>query len=105
MRRVAASALERAGYRVVEAADGAEALEQLEARGREIQLAILDLAMPRLDGLATLDGLRKRQPGLPALLMSGRFPAELAVPAGVELLAKPFEPGELTARVRALLDR
>jgi len=105
VRRVAASALERAGYRVIEAADGAEAIERMEAGGGEIRLAILDLAMPGLDGLATLDALRRRQPALRALLMSGRFPPELAAPAGAELLAKPFEPGELTARVRALLDR
>ena len=106
VRRVALGALRRAGYRVIEAADGAEALEQLRLHGDEVRLAVLDLAMPRLDGLRALDAMRRQQPALRALLVSGRFPADLATPPShVELLAKPFEPAELTARVRALLDR
>jgi PAS domain S-box-containing protein len=104
VRRVAAGALRRAGYRVLEAADGAEAVARARGGPGPLNLAILDLAMPRLDGLRTLEALRGQQPGLPVLLISGHFPAELAAPAGVQLLAKPFEPEELTARVRALLD-
>jgi PAS domain S-box-containing protein len=106
VRRVALGALRRAGYRVLEARDGSEALEKLHQHGGEIRLAVLDLAMPRLDGLRALDAMRRQQPALRVLLVSGRFPPELSVPPPhVELLAKPFEPAELTARVRALLDR
>jgi signal transduction histidine kinase/CheY-like chemotaxis protein len=106
VRRVVASVLRRAGYRVIEAADGAEAVASVAERGSEIALAVLDLTMPRLDGLAALAAMRDQRPGLRALLVSGRFPASLAAPPpDAELLAKPFEPAELAARVRALLDR
>jgi CheY-like chemotaxis protein len=106
VRRVACAALRRAGYSVVEAKDGAEALELVRTRGAEIRVAVLDLSMPRLDGLTALADMRRSHPGLRALLVSGRFPSELtSPPPGVELLAKPFEPRTLAARVRMLLDR
>ena len=105
VRRVAAGALRRAGYRVLEAADGAEALEHLRAHGARIALAVLDLSMPRMDGLSALGAMRELHPELRALLVSGRFPSELGSPPGVDLLAKPFEPAKLAARVRALLER
>jgi signal transduction histidine kinase/CheY-like chemotaxis protein len=106
VRRVVAAVLRRAGYRVIEAADGAEAIAWLERRGAEIALAVLDLTMPRVDGLAALAAMRELRPGLRALLVSGSFPPSLvAPPPDAELLAKPFEPAELAGRVRALLDR
>ena len=106
VRRVACAALRRAGYAVLEAADGAEALELLRERGSDVRLAVLDLSMPRVDGLTALADIRVAQPGLRVLLVSGRFPPELtSPPPGVELLAKPFEPRILAGRVRALLDR
>ena len=106
VRRVVASGLRRAGFRVLEASDGAEAVACLEGRGKEIAAAVLDLSMPRLDGLACLTALHRLRPDLPALLVSGRFPPSLdAPPPGAELLDKPFEPAALAARIRALLDR
>jgi CheY-like chemotaxis protein len=106
VRRVACAALRKAGYAVLEATDGAEALDLLRERGGDVRLAVLDLSMPRVDGLTALADMRVARPGLRVLLVSGRFPAELtSAPPGVELLAKPFEPQVLAARVRALLDR
>ena len=105
VRRVAAGALRRAGYRVLEAADGEEALAHLRAHGEGIDVAVLDLSMPRMDGLSALGAMRELHPGLRALLVSGRFPVDLGPPPGVDLLAKPFEPAKLAARVRALLER
>jgi two-component system, cell cycle sensor histidine kinase and response regulator CckA len=106
VRRVACGALRRAGFAVLEATDGAEALERLRERGSEVRLAVLDLSMPRVDGLTALADMRRVLPGLRILLVSGRFPAELtSPPPGVELLPKPFEPRTLAARVRTLLDR
>jgi DNA-binding response OmpR family regulator len=91
---------------VLEATDGAEALDLLRERGGDVRLAVLDLSMPRVDGLTALADMRVARPGLRVLLVSGRFPAELTTPPpGVELLAKPFEPRVLAGRVRALLDR
>jgi len=105
VRRLTRSALERRGFHVREAQDGQEALEIFRADPDAVAFAVLDWAMPRLDGVATLDALRAQRPGLPALLVSGYPPgAEQTPRADVEVLAKPFTPDALAARVRTRLD-
>ena len=99
--------LRKGGYRVLEAKNGREALE------RSIQdlpaLAIMDIAMPEMGGLAAIERLRKAGNPLPVLVLSGRGSLEERVQgldAGADdYLMKPFEPDELLARVRALLRR
>ncbi len=98
--------LEREGYSVTAAADGAEALELLTARSYD--LAIFDIMMPRLDGLSLLRKLRERS-SLPVILLTARG-EELDKILGLGLgaddyLVKPFGMGELLARVGALLRR
>ena len=86
--------------------DGAEALDQLRAHGDEMRLAVLDLSMPRLDGLRRPRRHARAAARAARAARERPLPAELATPPpDVELLAKPFEPAELAARVRALLDR
>ncbi len=102
VRRVARMALEREGYRVLEACDGAEAVELLRA-GEQVDLAVLDLSMPRLGGLAALAELRKLAPDLPAILTSGHF-TEAGTAPDVEFLPKPYRPDALAERVRGVLD-
>jgi signal transduction histidine kinase len=102
VRRVARLALQREGYTVIEARDGAEAVERLRA-GERVDLAVLDLSMPRLGGLEALAELRALAPGLPAILTSGHF-AEADATADVEFLPKPYRPETLAERVRAVLD-
>ncbi len=102
MRRV----LRYDGYRVLEARDGIEALEKLEA-DPSVALVLTDVAMPRLDGLALCARVTRRRPGLPVLLLSGSFPD--ALPAGgildlpIDFLEKPFLPTTLRSKVRRLL--
>ena len=98
--------LQREGYEVAIAADGIEALER--AREREPHLVVLDLMLPRLDGLAVCRALRES--GHPAIIMVTAKSTEEDKLAGLDLgaddyVTKPFSPRELMARVRAVLRR
>ena len=106
VRRLARRALERRGYRVLEAGDGDEAFRCFEARADEIDLVVLDLTMPRADGLATLTRLRERWPRLPVVLASGHLDTRSLSrrPEDLVTLAKPYTPTELARRVRETLD-
>jgi signal transduction histidine kinase len=107
VRRVARQALEMRGYRVIEAADGAEALDRVRLEGSHIALVVLDATMPNMSGESTLREIRDLLPGMPVLLCSGydeqatlqRFP-ELGRD---HFLPKPYGPRDLLARVQALL--
>jgi DNA-binding response OmpR family regulator len=98
--------LEREGYRVVEAADGAAALHQFATQ--PIDLAVVDVMMPKIDGFELLRQLRAGS-DVPVILLTGRG-EESARVAGLELgaddyVTKPFSMPELVARVRARLRR
>jgi DNA-binding response OmpR family regulator len=101
--------LERSGYRVLRASDGAEALEL--AREQAPDLAVLDLMMPRLTGLEVTRALRddERTRDLPVILLTARVQesdVEAGLAAGAtEYVAKPFSPQELRDRVDAILKR
>jgi PAS domain S-box-containing protein len=103
VRRVARLALEREGYSVLEARDGLEAVEWLRSSAEPPDLAILDLSMPRMGGLEALAELRRLSPGLPVILTSGHS-GDASPAEGVEFLPKPYRPGALAERVRAVLD-
>jgi PAS domain S-box-containing protein len=106
LRRLARRTLERRGYRVLEAEDGEVAVALFERHRSDVALVVLDLAMPRRDGLAALAAMRVSAPGLPAVLMTGRVEAALGearTAEGVRVLAKPFGPDELAEQVRAAL--
>jgi CheY-like chemotaxis protein len=92
-RRVFARFLTSAGYRVIEAADGVGAIEEMALSGR-IGLLIADVRMPGMDGPEMVATVRRHQPDLPVLFVSGYAPPE-RMPAGVRFLAKPFESAEL----------
>jgi DNA-binding NtrC family response regulator len=89
--------LERAGFEVVVAADGAQAAERLEAE--RLDLVLTDQRMPRLGGLELLEQARRLQPGLPVVLMTAYGTVSTAVEAmkhgAADYLTKPFERDEL----------
>ena len=95
------------GYEPLVAADGEEA--KARVLDGPFDLVILDIMLPRLDGLSFLRWLRKRASRLPVLILSARGREEEKVEglrAGADdYLAKPFGLGELLARVEALLRR
>jgi signal transduction histidine kinase/ActR/RegA family two-component response regulator len=100
--------LRRAGYRVLKAEHGLQALELMEREGQAVDLVILDLTMPRMSGEETLEALRHRWPGLPVLLSSGFTARDLPPGAqgGAEFLHKPYTSSELRRVVeRALRGR
>jgi two-component system, OmpR family, response regulator MprA len=101
-------ALTMQGYSVELAADGEEALAKL-ANGSSVDLLIVDVLMPRLDGLEVTRRLRADGNALPILMLTARDQVSDRV-AGLEAgaddyLVKPFALEELVARVRALLRR
>ncbi|MGW2194960.1 response regulator transcription factor, partial [Streptosporangium sp. NPDC001682] len=107
LREALQSSLEFEGYRVGVASDGQEALETLKREPYE--LVLLDVMMPRLDGLTACRRLRAAGNHLPVLMLTARDAVGDRVSgldAGADdYLVKPFELDELLARVRALLRR
>jgi DNA-binding response OmpR family regulator len=106
VRKVLAFPLERDGFTVVQAADGEEALEQFAAHS--IDLVVLDIMLPRLDGLEVCKRLRATST-VPIIMLTARDD-ELDKVIGLELgaddyITKPFSIREFRSRVRALLRR
>jgi DNA-binding response OmpR family regulator len=98
--------LERDGYRVVQARDGEEALRRFEDEA--VDLVVLDVMLPRLDGLEVCKRLRS-QSDVPIIMLTARG-EELDKVLGLELgaddyITKPFSIREFRSRVRALLRR
>jgi len=95
------------GHRVDSAVDGASGLKRALEGGHD--LILLDVMMPKLDGLALCEALRRRRVQTPVLMLTARGQIDDRV-AGLDAgaddyLAKPFSTRELLARVRALLRR
>lgn len=107
LRTVVKRVLERAGYRVVTAQDGQDALEQFAGIAAEVALVLTDVAMPRMGGTDLVARLLAIRPSLPVLFMSGRVDDERLRSnesrATTGLLQKPFTPAELVLRVGALV--
>lgn len=106
-REMVALYLGREGYDVATAEDGVRALEV--AREREPHLVVLDLMLPRMDGLAVCRALRD-SPAAPGIIMVTARSTEDDKLTGLDLgaddyVTKPFSPRELMARVRAVLRR
>ena len=109
LRLLVTSALGREGYEVFEAEDGEEGLAQV--RSVRPHLILLDVNMPKLDGVTVLSRLRTQEPTrrLPVLMLTvqdNEAATRTAFDAGAsDYLAKPFTIPQLSARVRACLDR
>ena len=104
VRNVLRLLLERAGYRVISAADGAEGFAEFQRRRAEISLVITDMMMPVMNGPQVIEALRKISPGLRIIAMSGMMDASqlnfsrIAGPP-IEYLAKPLTSLELLAAI------
>lgn len=101
--------LENAGYEVVEAVDGLDALERLSSN--DIDLMILDIMMPNMDGFELLKRLDRQEKGrdFPIIFLSARTQVQDKI-RGLTLgaddyIEKPYDPGEVLARVMVVLRR
>ncbi|OXM17015.1 response regulator transcription factor [Paenibacillus herberti] len=98
--------LKHEGISVLKAKDGLEAMEMLESS--EVHLIILDIMMPRLDGITATFKIRERR-NLPILILSAKSEDSdkiLGLHVGADdYVTKPFNPMELVARVKSLLRR
>ncbi|MBK9407017.1 MAG: response regulator [Gemmatimonadetes bacterium] len=108
VRASTARALRRAGYVVLDAGDGEEALQLVAARPTPVDLVVTDVVMPRLGGAELARRLQQRWPELPVLFMSG-YPGDSPKVAEVEatgahVLEKPYTPTILLFEIRLRLD-
>lgn len=99
--------LERSGYDVITASDGEEALEQAENENPD--LIVLDVMLPKVDGIDVCKQLRQQKMMVPILMLTAKdeeFDKVLGLELGADdYMTKPFSPREVTARVKAILRR
>ncbi len=103
VRLVAAKLLEGLGMRVMEVADGEEAVARFREAGGALDVVLMDISMPGMDGLEAMRRMREMDPGVPVVLMSGYSDQQLPPPeeGGPDgFVAKPFH---VTALVDAIL--
>ncbi|HJV64196.1 MAG TPA: response regulator [Geomonas sp.] len=108
VRELSRSVLTEFGYRVIQAGNGEEAVQRFLENQDDIQLLLLDIVMPRMNGKEAYDEIRKLRPGVKALFLSG-YPAEVIgntglVEEGANLIMKPVHPQDLLRRIRKELD-
>jgi len=108
VRRIAREVLQKAGYRVCEAANGAQALELWAAELEQIHLLVTDIVMHIMNGVKLVEELRKQRPELKVMFMSGHaedmLAGRLVDAAAFHFLPKPFHPDMLAHKVRTVLD-
>ncbi len=109
VRKLAKRALERAGFEVLLAADGPTALELFRSHAEAVQLVLLDLTMPEMDGEQTFEALKAIDPKVNVVLASGYDEASMTrrsfAAATSGFLAKPFTAKELEDCARRALTR
>lgn len=96
------------GYGIYEAEDGIEALDILKKHGEDIKLVLLDIMMPRMDGITAMSKIREEY-NIPIILLTAKSEDTdkvLGLNVGADdYVTKPFNPVELMARVRSQLRR
>ena len=108
VRSLVAALLKKIGFRTVEAADGIEAVEIFRKHADAVQVAILDLTMPKLSGVEVHGKIREIRPDVPIIFMSG-FSEKLSVSRydGLEFsefIQKPFKPEQFLETVQNLIE-
>ena len=104
VRLLVARVLEQHGYKILEAADGEEALRMLEAHPNSIRLLVTDMVMPHMGGRELAARVRAKWPRLPIVCLSGYPDDSFPTDPGILFLQKPLHPDTLAAKVREALD-
>jgi PAS domain S-box-containing protein len=97
------------GYRVIEAVDGEDAIEKYARRGKEIDLLIVDVVMPKKSGREVYDAVKSTRPDANVLFISG-YTADIIhkkgiFEEGIEFISKPVSPFDLLRKIRTILDK
>jgi signal transduction histidine kinase len=101
VREVTAAMLSDLGYEIIEAGSGGEALDILDREAKQLDLVIIDLAMPGMSGTDVARQVQARQPGLPILFVTGYADhSALADVSDAQIVRKPFRSNELASKVR-----
>ena len=107
IRTTISNLLETMGMQVIQAGDGLEALERHAEHGRRIDLVLMDITMPRMDGNQAFLALRQRDPELPVILCSGFTILEMAPPPPgtrpATFMQKPYRIGDLKQALQCAL--
>lgn len=108
MRKLVSGCLTRRGHRVLIAVDGVDALRKFRAHPDEIDLVVLDVDMPHMDGPECLRQIRRLKPEMSVLVATGSTPGDGGLPIHLDdrtqLLRKPFALDDLSAAVGDLLE-
>jgi PAS domain S-box-containing protein len=109
LRKMLVRVLTDAGYRVITAVDGADAVRQFQHHSETIQLLLFDLIMPHRNGKQACDQIRQTHPQVKVIFTSGYAPDavrdKVALDSGSCLIDKPVAPNELLKMVRQVLDQ
>jgi len=99
--------LEVGGYRVLTAGGGNEALQLLQSNAQQIDLALVDVIMPAMNGIELANRIRQASPGIRIVLMSGFGPKEIGRVAGdaqpYRIIWKPFKTESLVRMIENVL--
>jgi DNA-binding response OmpR family regulator len=109
LRQLVRSLLSEFGYTVIEAVDGEDAVAKIREHGRKIQLLLLDVIMPKKNGMDVYQEATKLIPGVPTLFTSGYSADTLdkkgVFDQGMNFVSKPVSPTELLTKVREIIDQ
>ena len=109
LRQLAYETLINLGYNVLLAVDGEDAVTQFEAHENKIDLALLDVVLPKLSGPEVYNRILQRKPDLPIIFATGYSPdialLQKVQEKGLPLLQKPYSPRDLAHKIREALDR
>jgi PAS domain S-box-containing protein len=108
VRQLSKTVLVEFGYTVIEAANGEEAVQRYQENRDQIRLLLLDIVMPKKNGKEVYDEIRRLEPGVKVIFLSG-YPAEVISNTGLlengsNLIMKPVHPQNLLRRIREELD-
>ena len=103
VRNIVVRVLERTGYEVIVACDGAEAVELFKAQQGRIDLLLFDMVMPRLGGAAAAEQIHAIAPDVPAIFSSGYNDEADSARSDVHVIAKPYMPQDLVDKIAEVL--
>ncbi|MDH4231863.1 MAG: PAS domain S-box protein [Nitrospirota bacterium] len=108
VRKLERKVLEGVGYTVIEAVDGEDAINKFEENKERIQLALLDVIMPKKSGKEVYDRIKKVKPGMKILFTSG-YTSDVISTKGIleekmSFISKPVSPNDLLVKIREILD-